>query len=39
MNPEFHRKLTEWDMAESWQRAEAWRAKNLPKQPEVAMAP
>ena len=30
-SPEFHRKLAEWGMAESWQRAEAWRAKNLPK--------
>jgi len=30
-SPEFHRKLAEWGMADSWQRAEAWRAKNLPK--------
>jgi hypothetical protein len=30
-SPEFHRKLAEWDMTESWQRAEAWREKNLPK--------
>ncbi|MBA3544147.1 MAG: tetratricopeptide repeat protein [Chthoniobacterales bacterium] len=30
-SPEFHRKLAEWGMAESWERAEAWRAKNLPK--------
>jgi TolB-like protein/Tfp pilus assembly protein PilF len=29
--PEFHRKLAEWGMSESWRRAEAWRAKNLPK--------
>jgi len=28
-SPEFHRKLAEWGMTESWQRAEAWRAKNL----------
>ena len=30
-SPEFHRKLAEWGMTESWQRAEAWRTKNLPK--------
>ena len=30
-SPEFHRKLAEWGMTESWQRAEAWRQKNLPK--------
>ena len=30
-SPEFHRKLAEWGMSESWQRAEAWRKKNLPK--------
>jgi len=30
-SPEFHRKLAEWGMTESWQRAEAWREKNLPK--------
>ena len=30
-SPEFHRKLAEWGMTDSWQRAEAWRAKNLPK--------
>ncbi|MBI2813049.1 MAG: tetratricopeptide repeat protein [Opitutae bacterium] len=30
-SPEFLRKLAEWGMADSWQRAEAWRAKNLPK--------
>lgn len=30
-SPEFHRKLAEWGMTESWQRAESWRAKNLPK--------
>ena len=30
-SPEFQRKLAEWGMAESWQRAEAWRAKHLPK--------
>jgi TolB-like protein/Tfp pilus assembly protein PilF len=30
-SPEFQRKLAEWGMSESWQRAEAWRAKNLPK--------
>jgi TolB-like protein/Tfp pilus assembly protein PilF len=30
-SPEFHRKLAEWGMTESWQRAEAWRAKNLPE--------
>jgi len=29
-SPEFHRKLAEWGMTESWERAEAWRAKNLP---------
>jgi tetratricopeptide (TPR) repeat protein len=29
--PEFHRKLAEWGMTGSWQRAEAWREKNLPK--------
>src|SRR5262249_25373492 len=29
--PEFHPKLAEWDMTESWERAEHWRAKNLPK--------
>jgi len=34
--PQFHRKLAEWDMAESWQRAEVWRAKNLPKKPATA---
>jgi TolB-like protein/Tfp pilus assembly protein PilF len=30
-SPEFHRKLAEWGMIEPWQRAEAWREKNLPK--------
>ena len=30
-SPAFHRKLAEWGMTESWQRAEAWREKNLPK--------
>ncbi len=30
-SPEFRRKLAEWGMIESWQRAEAWRAKNLAK--------
>jgi TolB-like protein/Flp pilus assembly protein TadD len=30
-SPAFQRKLAEWGMTESWQRAEAWRAKNLPK--------
>jgi TolB-like protein/Tfp pilus assembly protein PilF len=30
-SPEFTRKLAEWNMTESWQRAEAWRGKNLPK--------
>jgi hypothetical protein len=30
-SPEFQRKLAEWGMTESWRRAEAWRAKNLPK--------
>jgi TolB-like protein/Tfp pilus assembly protein PilF len=30
-SPEFHRKLAEWGMTESWQRAEAWREKNLPQ--------
>jgi TolB-like protein/Tfp pilus assembly protein PilF len=33
---QFHRKLVEWGMTESWQRAEAWRAKNLPKAPAAA---
>jgi len=28
-SPEFHRKLAEWGMTESWQRAEAWREKNF----------
>jgi tetratricopeptide (TPR) repeat protein len=28
-SPEFHRKLAEWDMTDSWQRAETWREKNL----------
>ena len=28
---QFNRKLAEWGMTESWQRAETWRAKNLPK--------
>jgi adenylate cyclase len=32
-SPEFHRKLAEWGMTESWQRAEAWREKNLQKAP------
>ena len=35
-SPEFHRKLAEWGMTESWQRAEAWRAKNLPKKSATA---
>ncbi len=30
-SPEFQRKLAEWGMTESWQRAETWRKKNLPK--------
>ena len=30
-SPEFQRKLAEWGMTESWQRAEAWREKNLAK--------
>ena len=30
-SPEFHRKLAEWGMTESWQRAEAWRTKNFAK--------
>jgi Tfp pilus assembly protein PilF len=30
-SPQFQHKLVEWGMTESWQRAEAWRAKNLPK--------
>jgi TolB-like protein/Tfp pilus assembly protein PilF len=30
-SPEFHRKLAEWGMTDSWQRAEAWRDKNLAK--------
>jgi TolB-like protein/Tfp pilus assembly protein PilF len=30
-SPEFQRKLAEWGMTESWQRAETWREKNLPK--------
>ena len=30
-SPEFHRKLAEWGMTESWQRAETWREKNLPQ--------
>jgi adenylate cyclase len=30
-SPEFRRKLAEWGMAESWQRAETWRGKNLPQ--------
>ena len=30
-SPEFHRKLAEWGMTESWQRAEDWREKNLSK--------
>ncbi len=30
-SPEFHRKLADWGMTESWQRAETWRQKNLPK--------
>ncbi len=40
-SPEFLRKLAEWGMAESWQRAEAWRAKNLPKKtaPSAVVAP
>ncbi len=29
-SPEFHRKLADWGMTESWQRAETWREKNLP---------
>ncbi|MBA3351011.1 MAG: hypothetical protein H0U23_01055, partial [Blastocatellia bacterium] len=29
--PEFHRTLAEWGMAEAWERAEAWRTKDLPK--------
>jgi adenylate cyclase len=33
---EFHGKLAEWGMTESWRRAEAWRAKNLPKVPSAA---
>ncbi len=28
-SPEFHRKLAEWGMTESWQRAELWREKNF----------
>lgn len=35
-SPEFHRKLAEWGMVESWKRAEAERAKNLPKKSETA---
>jgi tetratricopeptide (TPR) repeat protein len=30
-SPEFHGKLAEWGMTESWQRAEVWREKNLAK--------
>ena len=35
-SPEFHRKLAEWGMTDSWQRAEAWRAKNLPNKSAAA---
>jgi len=28
-SPEFHRKLAEWGMTESWERAEDWREKNF----------
>jgi hypothetical protein len=38
-SPEFHRKLAEWTMTDSWQRAESWRAKNLPKESAIATAP
>jgi TolB-like protein/Tfp pilus assembly protein PilF len=31
-SPEFQHKLAEWDMAEPWQRAEAWRANHSPRQ-------
>jgi len=34
--PEFQRQLTEWGMAESWDRAEAWRRKNLPQKGRTA---
>ena len=37
--PEFHRKLAEWGMTDSWERAEARRGKNLPQKPETAMQP
>jgi adenylate cyclase len=30
-SPEFRRKLAEWGMTESWERAEVWRAKHFPK--------
>src|SRR5262249_22169538 len=37
--PEFPRKLAEWGMTDSWERAEAWRAKNLPRKSQTAMQP